>query len=125
MLSILVVEDDDGVREFLVRACAAMGCRAIGAATPEEAMRLADHRRFDMVIADVLLPNVTGCQLAEHLRAGQPGVPVLLISGYPEKYLRDHYGMNEQIPFLQKPFTVRTLMGRLEALDGVPALGHA
>ena len=82
--TVLVVEDDPGVRQVMARALRAGGCAVLEAADGVEALRLAAVALspIDLLVADVILPGVSGPALAGLLSAAQPGIQVLLVSGY-------------------------------------------
>ena len=80
---ILVVEDNDGVREYAKEVLENLGFKVLEAAEAEEALRLlADPRRIDLLFTDVVLPGaITGRVLAIHARDKRPGLPVLYTTG--------------------------------------------
>ena len=79
---VLVVDDDVGVRQGLIDICATVGIRAIGASSGEEALRVQETVRPAVVVCDFRLPDANGVDLAVELKAGDPDVPVLLLTGY-------------------------------------------
>ena len=73
----------------------------------------------DLVLTDVIMPEMGGPELARHLGAALPGVPVMYMSGYTEADKLEPGLRDSQIPFLQKPFSPESLAIRVrEALDG-------
>jgi CheY-like chemotaxis protein len=112
---ILVVEDEADTRGALCAILEALGYRAEGAGSGEEARRRAAERRFDLVLTDVVLPDGRGNELARELVGIQPGIAVLLMSGYaPDWALREEVSEGT-VAFLQKPFDMATLAERVRA----------
>jgi len=118
--SILLVEDEATLRHLAARALRAKGFSVLLAADGAEALRLLEtHRqRLDLLVTDVVMPNMDGRELADRLRARMPGLKVLFLSGYMDDALlrRGVFEANETL--LQKPFTPSTLAQRVcEVLD--------
>jgi len=80
--AILLVEDNDRVREFAEGLLAELDYRVVSAATGEEALELLEEQSFDILFTDVLMPGMSGLELACEVRRRRPGLPVLLASGY-------------------------------------------
>ncbi len=119
--TILLVEDEDAVRLFAKRALHNKGYRVVEARSGEEALELvrSQEGRFDLVISDVVMPNMDGPTLAREIRSRFPDTPIIFISGYAEdvfrKRLTEEHG---DIAFLPKPFSLTALAGAVkEALD--------
>lgn len=119
--TVLLVEDDAAVREFLSRMLRALGYRVLEAASGEEAVRLASAEvsPIDLVLSDFLLPGMDGEELAREVRRRWPGLRVLYLSGYGEECFRRR-GL-EGAAFLCKPFAPQALARKLrEVLDAPP-----
>lgn len=116
---ILLVEDEDAVRTFSSRALANKGYDVLDAESGEAALTvLADNdmTNIDLLITDVIMPNMDGPTLAQHLREQSPNLKIIFISGYTEEKLKEHMG--ENIWFLPKPFTLKQLAAKVkEALE--------
>ena len=113
--TVLVVEDEDPVRRLTCRILAGSGYECLEASGPEEALRLYDeHRdRVALVLSDVVMPGMSGEELAERIAGGGPGPPVLFMSGYTDEAIVPRDGA----PLLRKPFTAEALLrGVREAL---------
>lgn len=109
---VVLVEDDDGVRELLVGVLTHYGYTVAAYGSGEDAL---EHEgRFDLLLSDVLLPGVNGPDLAREMRKKHPGVPVLLMSG-DTGHVVDPKELDAR-GFLQKPFSARTLVTRVEEL---------
>jgi CheY-like chemotaxis protein len=116
MPSVLIVEDDAYVRECLFRGFVAEGWRAWQVADPGEALGWIQVQCFDLVVADVLMPRMTGTELVRRIRALKPDLPAILMSGYPEAFLRRQACETAVAPLLQKPFQMKTLLERASTI---------
>jgi PAS domain S-box-containing protein len=105
--TVLLVEDDAVLRGVLSRMLGDLGYTVLPAADPEEAMRLARERGpdLDAVLSDVVLPGMNGRELTERLRREQPGLRLVLMSGYAADRLERHGIDGSEPAFLRKPFT--------------------
>ena len=116
---ILLVEDEDAVRTFSSRALANKGYEVLDAESGDAALaRMAreEDKAIDLLITDVIMPNMDGPTLAQRMRQESPGLKIIFISGYTEEKLKDHMG--ENIWFLPKPFTLKQLAAKVkEALE--------
>jgi two-component system cell cycle sensor histidine kinase/response regulator CckA len=116
--TVLLVEDEPMVRGLAVRQLQALGLEVLQAADGAEALAMVQgrERAVDVVLTDVVMPGMSGRQLAEHLLEVQPGVPVLFMSGYTEDEGIRRGVLEAGAPFLQKPFTLQQLRMGLAAL---------
>ncbi|NQT20332.1 MAG: PAS domain S-box protein [Planctomycetes bacterium] len=122
--TILVVEDEEPVRRFLVRALGRSGYDVLDAAGPTEALMIEQNHkeRIHLLISDVIMPEMNGPQLAEKLRATRPELPVLYVSGYTRDAIPDAGIAQTEVELLTKPFTPDQLNHRVrQALDAVAA----
>ena len=115
---ILLAEDDDVVRRTTARILVAGGYTVHAARDAVEARRLfAEHGPgIDMLVTDVMMPGQSGVALAEVLRAERPGLPVLLVSGYPGEDLSRLGVEVGEVDLLRKPYTARELTARVRAV---------
>lgn len=109
--SILLVEDDADVSELISQTLRESGYRVLVAASPAEALRLLDGAgvTFDLLLTDVVMPGMSGRQLAEQVTARFSRMCVLYVSGYAEDTVMRHGVVDTGVEFLAKPFTPTTL----------------
>lgn len=116
---ILLVEDEDAVRTFSTRALMNKGYEVLGAENGQAALTLMDgqeNKHIDLMVTDVMMPDMDGPTLAKHMRGENPKLKIIFISGYTEDKLKEHMG--EGISFLPKPFTLKQLAAKVkEALE--------
>jgi two-component system, cell cycle sensor histidine kinase and response regulator CckA len=117
---ILVVEDDQAVRKLVVRILKREGYSVLEASCGSEALALADSfSAIDLVLTDVVMPGVSGRNLAEELRARRPTVPIVFMSGYTEDEVVKRGVRNGEVDFIQKPFAPNVLCEKIrQVLDG-------
>ncbi|WP_229783432.1 hybrid sensor histidine kinase/response regulator [Pilimelia anulata] len=115
---ILVVEDEDAVRELVRRTLERSGYRVAVAAAPIEALRLFDARPQDVdaVVADVVMPGMSGTAMAAKMLEQRPELPVLFVSGYTMGQAPGGYALPDGAPLLRKPFEADALLRKLRGL---------
>jgi PAS domain S-box-containing protein len=113
--SILVVEDDERVRRMVVSALNRAGYRVVEAVDGTEAIRLLDRTgsNIDLVLSDVVMPGMSGREVAEHIRARHPGLRMLFTSGYTDDTVLLEGVLRADVPFLHKPFTPEELLEKI------------
>jgi two-component system cell cycle sensor histidine kinase/response regulator CckA len=119
--TVLVAEDEDGVRAPVRRILVAHGYRVLEAQDGPSALRVArDHAgKIDLLLTDVVMPGMNGGELARQLRRVRGGLRVVFMSGYSTEAVATHGILAPGAAFLQKPFSVEELVGRLrDVLDG-------
>jgi signal transduction histidine kinase/CheY-like chemotaxis protein len=113
---VLVVEDNIEVGQFAETLLSELGHSVTLVASGEEALELARRRRFDVVFSDVVMPGMGGLRLAERLAQEQPGLPVVLATGYSQEIAQSGSGGR---PVILKPYRLATLSEALaEAIRG-------
>jgi CheY-like chemotaxis protein len=119
-LTVLVVEDQDGVRRLASRALRACGYQVLEAASGDEALRLAESVQggCQLVVTDVVMPGMSGKALAEELHARWPDIKVLFMSGYPNEVILRHGVMDGEVNYLEKPFTPSELAAKVREVMG-------
>jgi CheY-like chemotaxis protein len=120
--TVLVVEDEDGVRAPVRRILVAHGYRVLEAADGPSALHIAEHHtgKIDLLLTDVVMPGMNGGELARRLQGLRSGIRVVFMSGYSAEAVATHGVLSPGAAFLQKPFSVEELLERLrEALEHV------
>ena len=122
--TILLVEDEQGVRAFIGRALKRFGYEVLEAETAESALILVeqDDRPIHLVLSDLVLPKMGGRELAERIGHVRPGLPVLFMSGYTEQQITTAAGFVEPgVQLLEKPFTAHALLTKVRHILDAPA----
>jgi CheY-like chemotaxis protein len=113
--TILLVEDNRMVREMLVDLLESNGFKVLVADSPSKAREL--ERTYsgtiDLMVTDVIMPEMNGMELYERLQDKRPGMPVLYISGYTSDVVIHDGTLVEEVSFLKKPFTAEQFMERV------------
>lgn len=112
---ILLVEDDDPVRELIGRALRANGFEVVAAASGEEALDLEHDRHVDVLLSDVMLPNQNGFEVANQIHARSPRIPIVFMSGYYDQAVAEAAHLDISSTILQKPFAMADLLEHLRA----------
>src|SRR5262249_27232411 len=112
--TVLVVDDQDDVREVVVAQLEALGFRVAHAANGKAAFELLAKGGIDLLMADYAMPGMSGLELARAARKRQPGPPVLLMSGYVETSRIDRQVEGARV--VKKPYRLAELVDAIEAL---------
>jgi len=117
--TILVAEDEDAVRSFVERVLTGAGYRVIAASNGAQAVAMAaDAADLDLLFTDVVMPGMSGVELAAALAATHPALPVIYASGYSEEGVLESRGAETGVPYLPKPFAAESLLALVrEVLD--------
>jgi hypothetical protein len=112
---VLLVEDEDAVREVVLRILTRSGYRVREVGSPLEALRIftAGADQFDVLLTDVVMPGMSGTQLASRLRELRPALPVLFMSGYTMGPAPGGHELPGDGSLLHKPFDRPTLLTAL------------
>ena len=120
--TILLVEDDELVRDLAARLLEQQGYRVLKATNGQEALLVArEHvgETIHLLLADIVMPHMGGKELADWLKISRPNVKVLFTSGYADNAIVHHGILDPGTHFLQKPFSLKTLSHKVrEVLDG-------
>ncbi len=116
--TILVAEDDDALRGIVTRIFWDQGYRTLEARHGNEALHLAELAApyLDLVVTDVIMPELDGLELGRQLALRWASIPVLYISAYPANDIFSRGGPPDSAPFLLKPFTPDVLLERVRQL---------
>ena len=120
---ILLVEDVQPLRELCETVLSQLGYRVSAAANGLEALQLVRDQGLepDLVATDVIMPGMSGAEMAQRLRSTRPGLAVLFMSGYPDETIDPHGVLAPGTPFIQKPFTKRALAAKVRETLGEKA----
>jgi CheY-like chemotaxis protein len=114
-ITVLVVEDNDMVREMTQEMLAGYGYTVLAASDPHNAIELLEQSdaRIDLLVSDVVMPGMSGPELYEQLIVQIPALKVVFISGYPINPGLRGGTIGDDINYLQKPFTAEALLERI------------
>jgi DNA-binding NtrC family response regulator len=115
---VLVVDDEDIVRQVVRATLEAVDCFALTANDGEQALKLSRSFRgvIHILVSDIVMPKMNGLALREQILRDRPAIKVLLMSGQTDQRIQD-------VPFLRKPFTLEDLKERVRALLEAPQTG--
>src|SRR5690606_3393905 len=117
--TILVVEDEEMVRQLVCETLAAYGYEVLEAQSPAEALHLAaTHPGIQLMLTDVIMPELNGRELAQQVAALNPATKILFMSGYTDDVVVRHGVLESGVNFLQKPFTVQSLTQKVREVLG-------
>jgi two-component system cell cycle sensor histidine kinase/response regulator CckA len=113
---VLLVEDEDSVRNFAARALKRQGYEVFEASTGIEALELVDREKggIDIVVSDVVMPEMDGPTLLKALRLRFPDLKVIFVSGYPDDAFKKSLDAHHHFAFLPKPFTLPQLAAKVK-----------
>ena len=114
--TILLVEDEDAVRAFATRALSSRGFTVLEASNGVEAIKVieAQDKPIDLVVTDVVMPEMDGPTLAKKVREMCPNTKIIFISGYAEHTFKNTLGRPEDVSFLPKPFSLKQLAAKVK-----------
>lgn len=111
-VTILAVDDDEAILGFIDQALRGAGYRVLLAHSGREAIEVYDSLEvpLDLLLADVIMPDLTGPVVAQRLRSRQPDLPVLFISGFHDADMVQRFVTDKGFLLLPKPFTMAALL---------------
>ena len=115
--TILLVEDEDALRETTSRILTRAGYSVLAADGGAEAIGIAQTHpdRIDLLLTDVIMPEMMGNEVAARIRAVRPDIPVLYMSGSAQPVLAEHGTLEPGVTMIEKPFSSRELLDRVSA----------
>ena len=113
--TILLVEDDEMVREMTMTMLETLGYKVLVAETPADAVSTCEKQdiAIDLLLTDVVMPGMKGPELRNKINAIRPGIKTLFMSGYTANIIAQHGVLDEEIFFIQKPFSLKLLQKKV------------
>ncbi|APL93080.1 MULTISPECIES: cell cycle two-component system response regulator CpdR [Sphingobium] len=121
MIRILLAEDDESMRAYLARALERSGYEVVSVATGAQAVPHIDSDRFDLLLTDIVMPEMDGIELAQHAAAVAPDMRIMFITGFAAVTLKAGKAV-PQAKVLSKPFHLRELVLEVERMFGTESL---
>jgi len=120
--TVLVVEDESALVRVIARILTNGGYHVLAATGGPEALGLVAGQDFDLLLTDVIMPEMSGRRLAELLQQARPDLPVLFMSGYSNGLLGTTHILDDDIAFIEKPFTANGLLHKIDDVLTAAAL---
>ncbi|MEW5814978.1 MAG: response regulator [Spirochaetota bacterium] len=116
--TILLVEDEDNLRALIRKMLARSGYKVLEANNAGEALLICEEykKEIHLLISDIIMPYLSGDKLAFRLKANRPNLKILLMSGYPDRFIKGQASLTNDIFFLQKPFDPEALIKRVRKI---------
>jgi two-component system, cell cycle sensor histidine kinase and response regulator CckA len=114
--TVLLCEDEEGVRRLIETVLTSHGYRVLSAAGPLQALEIAAEREIDVLVSDVIMPDLSGPELASRMESLRPGVRTLFVSGYTAETVRGRGRLPADSAFLEKPFHQLALLRAIRGL---------
>ena len=121
MVRILVAEDDESMRHYLARALERSGYEVVAVSTGREAVPHVNSDRFDLLLTDIVMPEMDGIELAQHAASVAPDMRIMFITGFAAVTLKAGKAV-PQAKVLSKPFHLRDLVLEIERMFGSESL---
>ena len=112
----LLVEDEPGVRDIVSRMLTSVGYDPLVADNAAHALQLLEEEHVDLMLSDVVMPDMRGPELYQRARTVHPNLSVLFMSGYSEEVISEIPGSGNTVGYLSKPFTLGQLRNALAEL---------
>ncbi len=118
--TILIIEDEESVRELIVNILSQHGYETLCAENEEEALNIWEkyNEKINLVLTDIVIPGTSGWEIAKKLIESKPKLKILYMTGYAENIISKYMTLEGNIPFLQKPFTSNELLLKIQELIG-------
>jgi len=124
--TVLVVDDETSVREFLQRILEKAGCRTLLAKDGLEAISIAGGEpALDLLLTDLVMPEMNGDELARRLRLDKPDLPVLYLTGFSDRLFADRSYLPAGEAFLDKPCSVKGVLEAVALVSNGAVPAHA
>ncbi len=118
--TVLLLEDEGALLALGVRLLEKLGYKVLSASTPGEALAIAEEYQgeINLLITDVIMPKMSGGEVAAEVRKLRPDIAILYVSGYTADVIADHGVLDDHVHFLSKPFQVRSLAQKIREVLG-------
>ena len=120
-IKVLVAEDNPAVREFIIRSLATVGYKAVPVADGQQALDTLGREKFDVLITDIVMPNVDGIALALKAVRLFPDLRIVMISGYAQERMRAHNLDALVHRIIAKPFSLEEICAAVKEAIALPA----
>ena len=117
MIRVLLAEDDDSMRTYLARALERSGYSVAAVDRGTAALPLIESEHFDLLLTDIVMPEMDGIELAQHAATAAPGMRIMFITGFAAVTLKAGKAV-PQAKVLSKPFHLRDLVLEIERIFG-------
>jgi DNA-binding NtrC family response regulator len=111
--TVLVVDDDPLILNFIGDEISFYGYKPILVSSGEEALKMADNEKIDLLLIDIMTPGINGIDLAKQFAVLLPGIKILLMSGYDCPSIAHHGIPESEYAFIQKPFATDALVQKM------------
>ena len=115
---VLVVEDESAILKMTAMMLGMHGYTVLTASTPSEALDIADEHAgtLHLLMTDVIMPEMNGGELAQRLMINHPAMKILFMSGYTSDIIGHHGVLDNDVNFIQKPFSMRDLAAKVRGI---------
>ncbi|HJX82710.1 MAG TPA: response regulator [Candidatus Angelobacter sp.] len=115
--TVLVVEDEEPLRCVVTDLLTQFGYHVLSAASGKEALALVQSSKtIDMLVTDVVMPEMTGPELAAKVLQSRPKVKIIFVSGYTDGHLASHGSLTPEAVLVHKPFSIKVLTAKMREL---------
>ena len=116
--TVLVVEDDEMVRKLAHKVLKDYGYKVLVAENGKEGLKICEKNKgpIHLMLTDVVMPEMGGRKLADHLKDSRPEIKVIYMSGYTDNTIVHHGILDKGMNFIQKPFTPETLAAKVRGM---------
>lgn len=117
--TILLVEDEDNLRELVASVLSESGFRVITARNGREGLQTVQEgnlKDIDLILTDVIMPQMSGKEMVDLLKPLLPSTKIVFMSGYTDDALAPHGVLEPEIELIEKPFLVKNLVGRIREI---------
>ena len=114
------MEDESGILRMTTKMLEHLGYKVVATSSPQEALRISQSysMKIDMVMTDVIMPELSGRDLVEKMQKQHPDLKYLFMSGYTDSVIARHGVLDEGIHFINKPFSIQGLSAKVREVLG-------